>query len=106
MAFLYADPIIKQSANLNKMCETYMPLDLDKEYKYINNTICDLRKTFSIKKIAVNSRALLNTLKENPKIIHISCHGGIAKQTDEFYLGFEKEGTGEEHNFTEKFLKE
>jgi len=32
MAFLYADPIIKLSKKSNEMIETYMPLDLIKEY--------------------------------------------------------------------------
>ena len=52
-----------------------------------------------MKKIAVNSSELLATLKDNPKVIHISCHGDIEndKNSDKYYLGFEKEGTGEEH---------
>ena len=34
---------------------------------------------------------------DNPKIIHVSCHGDYDKNMNKFYLGFEKEGTGEEH---------
>jgi len=57
MAFLYADPIIKlDKRNTSKMIETYMALDLDKEYKDIKENISRITpsKQFSIKKIAVN----------------------------------------------------
>ena len=98
MAFLYADPIIKRDKkNKNKMKETYMPLDLEKEYKQIKMNICHIGKAFSMKKVAVNSVSLQETLMQNPKIIHVSCHGDIDKSSDKYYLGFEKEGTGEEH---------
>jgi hypothetical protein len=41
--------------------------------------------------------ALQNTLMDNPKIIHVSCHGGYDDVQKKYYLGFEKEGTGQEH---------
>jgi hypothetical protein len=57
------------------MIATYMPLDLEKEYVDIKESICNNGKKFAIKKIAINSRSLQDTLTDNPKIIHISCHG-------------------------------
>jgi hypothetical protein len=45
MAFLYADPIIKEDKrNPGNMTETYMPLDLDKEYKDIKENISRINK--------------------------------------------------------------
>jgi hypothetical protein len=59
MAFLYADPIIKKDKkNPLKMVETYMPLDLEKEYNIIKENISMINKEFSIKKIAVNGASL------------------------------------------------
>ena len=59
MAFMFADPIIKEGRGGSKnMVETYMPLDLDKEYLNIKESICNDFKKFSIKKIAINSRSL------------------------------------------------
>jgi hypothetical protein len=76
MAFMFADPIIKEDKNRpGKMIETHMPLDLEKEYLDIKESICDEDKKFTIKKVAINSRSLSDTLTDNPKIIHISCHG-------------------------------
>ena len=57
------------------MVETYMPLDLEKEYLDIKESISYTGKKFLIKKVAINSRSLGDTLTDNPKIIHISCHG-------------------------------
>ena len=97
MAFMFADPIIKEDKNKpGEMIETYMPLDLEKEYFDIKESICDLGKKFGIKKVAVNSRSLQETIIENPKIIHISCHGDFDTIEKKFYLAFEKELTGEE----------
>ena len=31
---------------------------------------------------------------QNPKIVHIFCHGDFDKETKEFYLHFEEYGTG------------
>jgi hypothetical protein len=40
MAFMFADPIIKEDKNnKGKMIETYMPLNLDKEYLDIKESI-------------------------------------------------------------------
>ena len=64
----------------------------------------ETKREFSIKKIAVNSSSFLNTINENPKIIHVSCHGDSLNKS--FYLAFEKEFTGEEEQFTEHQLKE
>ena len=76
MAFMFADHIIKEDKrHRGQMIETYMPLDLDKEYSDIKESICNIGKKFSIKKVAINSRSLGDTLTDNPKIIHISCHG-------------------------------
>ena len=75
MAFLYADPIIKTDKQSGKLVETYMPLDLIKEYQQIKENINLAGKEFTLKKIAVNCTSLLETIKDNPKIIHISCHG-------------------------------
>jgi len=73
---MFADPIIKESKNHpGQMIETYMPLDLEKEYMDIKESICNEDKKFKIKKVAINSRSLADTLTDNPKIIHISCHG-------------------------------
>ena len=56
MAFLYSDPIIKQDKkDAKKMIETYMPLDLVKEYNVIKENIMSTKLEFSINKIAVNS---------------------------------------------------
>lgn len=82
MAFLYADPIIKRDKfDRDKMVETFMPLDLEKEYNYIKENISKTGKSFFINKVAVNSVSLQETLRENPKIIHVSCHGDYDKKS-------------------------
>jgi len=48
------------------------------------------KKEFSIKKIAVNTESFIDTISENPKIIHLSCHGDFNKKEKLFYLAFEK----------------
>jgi len=102
MAFMFADPIIKEDKRRSgEMIETFMPLDLEKEYLDIKESICNEDKKFSIKKVAINSRSLSDTLTDNPKIIHISCHGDYDKESDSYYLAFEKEHTGEEQRFME-----
>jgi hypothetical protein len=78
------------------MIETYMPLDLEKEYLDIKESICNESKKFTIKKIAINSNSLSDALIDNPKIVHISCHGDYSKKLGSFYLAFEKEQNGEE----------
>jgi len=88
------------------MIETFMPLDLDKEFMDIKQSICNIGKNFLIKKVAINSRSLQDTLTDNPKIIHISCLGDYDTKSKNFYLAFEKEFTGEEQKFTENSLKE
>ena len=82
------------------MIETHQPLDLIQEYQQIKENILECKKKFSIKKIAVNSRSFVSTIDENPKIIHVSCHGDEIKKNG-FYLAFEKECTGEEDQFME-----
>jgi CHAT domain-containing protein len=107
MAFMFADPIIKEDVNNpNKMIETHMPLDLDKEYMDIKESICNEAKKFTIKKIAINSRSLQDTVVSNPKIIHISCHGDFSKKDKLFYLAFEEEHIGKEVKFMENNLSE
>ena len=106
MAFMFADPIIKEDKKKQgEMIETWMPLDLEKEYMDIKESIHNEEKAFSIKKVAINSRSLADTLTDNPKIIHISCHGDYDRKSDSYYLAFEKELTGEEHMFMENSLK-
>ena len=76
MAFLYADPIIRiDPQNTNRMIETQTPLDLIQEYQQIKENLLECNKKFSLNKIAVNSRSFVNAINENPKIIHLSCHG-------------------------------
>jgi hypothetical protein len=106
MAFMFADPIIKEDRKKGKMVETFMPLDLEKEYLDIKDSICSIGKKFSIKKVAINSRSLQDTLTDNPKIMHISCHGDFDMKEKKYYLAFEKELTGEEQKFMETSLKE
>ena len=45
MAFMFADPIVKEDKKEpGKMIETYMPLDLEKEYTDIKDSICSIGK--------------------------------------------------------------
>ena len=103
---MFADPIIKENKNNPKgMVETFMPLDLEQEYMDIKESVSGVGKKFFINKIAINSRSLQDTLTDNPKIIHISCHGDYDKKNENYYLAFEKEFSGEELKFTETYLK-
>ena len=82
MAFLFANPIVKKSKNFTKdgYIPTYMPLDLEEEYKQIVDNISLAEKNFKIKKEAVNRNSLINAFNDSPKIIHISCHGDYDKE--------------------------
>lgn len=56
-------------------------------------------------KEAVNNESLLAVVTQNPKIIHISCHGAFDnEELQQFYLAFEQKDTGIEHKFTQEFL--
>ena len=57
------------------------------------------KKQFKIKKIAANSTSFNNTIIENPKIMHVSCHGDFNPVDKQFYLAFESEYTGMEEKF-------
>ena len=75
MAYLYADPIVKRGKDGNLKAVS-MPLDLDAEYLNLVDNLRHTGKEFSIKKEAINFQSLSQIISKNPKIIHISAHGG------------------------------
>lgn len=61
---------------------------------------------FTISKKAMNFRSLQDTICQNPKIIHISCHGSYDEQTKEFYLSIEDSNNyGLDEKLTQEKLK-
>ena len=56
---------------------------------------------FVITKKAMNTKSLQDIICQNPKIIHISCHGSYDEQQKEFYLSIEDVNpNGKEYKFT------
>lgn len=99
MAFLYADPIVRQEID-GKLYAVETPLELDAEYQHIIDNLKTTGKQFSILKEAVNFESLQNIISKAPKIIHISCHGAYDTKMKEFYLALEDIDNGLEDRFS------
>ena len=76
MAYLYADPLVRKDRNLEKIVPVDVPLDLDSEYLHLVDILRHTGKQFKIQREAINVETLNQIIRKNPKIIHISCHGG------------------------------
>jgi basic membrane lipoprotein Med (substrate-binding protein (PBP1-ABC) superfamily) len=105
MAYLYADPIVKKN-NLTKELEAAdQPLDLNVEYSDIIKNLKDIGKQFTIVRESANVESIQRIISQNPKVIHISCHGDYDKDTQKFYLAIEDINNGVEDKFNEERLK-
>jgi len=58
MAYLYADPIVKLSADTNKLVAVDTPLDLDAEYQNVVDNLKATGKQFTMLKEAINYQSL------------------------------------------------
>mmetsp|Transcript_37145 Transcript_37145/g.57019 ORF Transcript_37145/g.57019 Transcript_37145/m.57019 type:complete len:156 (-) Transcript_37145:673-1140(-) len=103
MAFLYADPIVKQGED-GRLVPVNQPLNLEAEYQRVVDSLKTTNKQFTIKKEAINFQSLQQIIKMSPKVIHISAHGAYDSERKEFYLAIEGLDNGVEDLFSESRL--
>lgn len=91
MVFMFADPLV---VDVNgKMIEYMIPLDLDSEYANICKHLYSTGKEFRIQKRAMTLETLSDVITQNPKILHLSCHGSFELKNGEkqFYISIEND---------------
>lgn len=105
MVFMFADPLVVD--HNGKMLEYVIPLDLDNEYSNIANNLYLTGKEFRLQKRAMTLDSLTDVITNNPKILHISCHGSydLKDGKKEFYISIE-EKNGKEIKLYQHKLKD
>lgn len=91
MVFLFADPLVAQSEEGDAFVDYIVPLDLESEYMNIVKNLYHTNKQFNLIKKAMTIDSLTHVIMQNPKIIHISCHGSYdqVEESKQFYLSIE-----------------
>jgi hypothetical protein len=89
MAYLYADPIVREEAG-GKIVAIDTPLNLEEEFPMLVENLRSTKKQFSILKEPINYSSLSMVIQKRPKILHISSHGMFDSQTNQFYLAIEQ----------------
>ena len=80
MVFMFADPLVVD--NNGTMMEYIVPLDLDTEYANISNNLYLTGKEFRLQRRAMTLDSISDVITQNPKILHISCHGSYDLSKD------------------------
>jgi len=69
-------------------------LDIDQEYSKCIQFLKTTNRKFHILKQPLSFESFKHVLLQNPKVVHMSCHGDFDYESKQFYLQFEEYGTG------------
>ena len=92
-AILYSEPLVRKivKENNNEIeIITYKPVDFRTECNSIVDILKNMNKGVHLYLNCLREDSFKETIKKNPKILHLICHGGF-NQKNEFYLEFEGE---------------
>lgn len=111
LAYFYSSPLVQmttdpQDPGKQNLTPLYNLLDYEMEYTQLVKILQQLKKETKINKMPLNFESFKQVLAQNPKMIHITCHGDYDFATREFYLAFEDNGSGLLEKFTQSRLKE
>ena len=74
---MFADPLVAENKGI--LVDYIVPLDLEFEYANIVNNLRLTGKHFKLHRQALTRSSLSELITQNPKILHISCHGSFTE---------------------------